>query len=57
MKTKEKENVCICNRCERAYDKKALTRSLGKEAMPVVLNYCSAFCYTEYVILKQTVGC
>lgn len=46
-KTTKKAPEHTCKNCGKPYDKKRLERSLGKEAAPVLLGYCSARCYTK----------
>lgn len=41
------ETQSTCKHCNNHYNKKELTRSLGKESSVVLLGYCSSQCYTK----------
>jgi hypothetical protein len=51
MKTKKKHSA-LCKTCGKIYSKSDIVRTLGKESMPYQLGFCSAFCYTKYVMIK-----
>ena len=47
MKAKKPIILCTCKTCLQSYDKNEVKRTLGKESLPYLLGYCSAFCYTN----------
>ena len=36
-----------CKHCGKEYSQKEVERVYGKESMPAILGYCSAYCYTN----------
>lgn len=50
---KKNQILCTCKNCGKQYDKIEARRIYGKDSIAVLLNYCSALCYTEANTSKQ----
>jgi len=50
MNRKIKFRIMKCNYCGKEYDKKEIRRIYGKDSMVDLGGFCSAGCYTAFIL-------
>lgn len=53
---KKLKNLSVCVYCNMPFDKSSVKRQYGVSSAVYQLNFCSAKCYTEDVLKRETNG-